>query len=129
MYISIVFHFCMCCTCLHIYRVSGLTYKNTISYSTYRSISIINACLCAVLPSIYSSSNTVVVSLQVILAIGMLTAHITDDTTLCFVFLVFLLLAGTVVVGIIIVLCLIMLWYIRKRKMTCRHQNKVLTVS
>ena len=35
-------------------------------------------CLCAVLPSIYSSSNTVVV--PVILAIGMLTAHITDDT-------------------------------------------------
>ena len=30
-------------------------------------------CLHAVLPSIYSSSNTVVVSLQVILAIGMLT--------------------------------------------------------
>ena len=83
--------------------------------------------LCAVLPSIYSSSNTVVV--PVILAIGMLTAHITDDTKLCFVFLVFLLLAGTIVVGIIIVLCLIMLWYLRKRKTTCRHQNKVLTVS
>ena len=86
-------------------------------------------CLCAVLPSIYSSSNTVVVSLQVIVAIGMLTAHITDDTNLCFVFLVFLLLAGTIIVGIIIVLCMIMLWYIRKRKMTSRHQNKVLTVS
>ena len=66
---------------------------------------------------------------SVIVAIGMLTAHITDDTKLCFVFLVFLLLAGTVVVGIIIVLCLIMLWYLRKRKMTSRHQNKVLTVS
>ena len=66
---------------------------------------------------------------SVIVAIGMLTAHITDDTKLCFVFLVFLLLAGTIVVGIIIVLCLIMLWYVRKRNMTFRHQNKVLTVS
>ena len=82
------------------------------------------------MPSI--SSNTVVV----LAAIGMLTAHITDVHQLvidCFeliLFFVFLLLAAAIVVGIILVLCLIIVpCYYKKRKMTCRQQNKVLTVS